>query len=96
MPMSPPSPSRVLPSVASSAEHLPRRFAGLVGRSPATGTDPISEAILASAERARRLGGTVPLRRDDEYWLVQKGRLLLSALGGFGIGSMALFLLTLE
>ena len=59
--------------------------------------EAVSDAILASAERARRLGETVPLRRDDSYWLVHKGRILISTfVGGLSLWSMAVFLLTLE
>jgi hypothetical protein len=73
------------------------RFSRLLRSSPRSESEAVSDAILASAERARRLGDTVPLKRDDPYWLVHKGRILISTfVGGLSLWSMAVFLLTLE
>jgi hypothetical protein len=85
------------PSVERRQDPPHRRFAGILGAARKPGTDPIGDAILASAERARRLGDTVPLRRENPYWFAQKGRVLISALaGGLSLWTMALFLLALE
>ena len=83
---------RTRPGVATG-----RRLAGILRSPPRPEADAISDAILASAERARRLGDTVPLRREDPYWFVHKGRILISTfVGGVSLWSMAVFLLTLE
>jgi hypothetical protein len=61
--------------------------------------DTILRAVRTAAERARRLGETVPLSQDEEVsdsapWF--DTRLLLLIVGGLGIWAMVLFLLGLN
>jgi len=62
-----------------------------------SGEDPVLRAVRMASDRARRLGETVPLAREDDDFVYGDSRMTQGAfaacLAGLGLWTVVLFLL---